>query len=30
MGKSGGRGGCGWDVLHEKRINKKKVEKKVK
>lgn len=30
MEKSGGRGGCGRNVLYEKRINKKKIERKVK
>lgn len=30
MKKSGGREGCGRDVLYEKRINKKKIERKVK
>lgn len=30
MEKSGGRGGCGSDGLYEKRINKRKIERKVK
>lgn len=25
--RSGGKGGCGWDILSERRLNEKKKEK---